>query len=139
MKTSIDKIEKMAKKKKKRVCDIKVDGKCVYKTPTKEINYELYDLPSKKTGLKKIVISKTVLHGGKVGSQCKMTTGHKHKGKEEVYIFLKGKGKMKVGKKTYKVKKGDLVTIPAGKWHRVITEGERLEFLSVFEKYGKRG
>jgi len=139
LKTSVKDIEKVSKKTRRKVCNLIVKGKCIYKKPNDELNYELFDLPSSKSGLKHLVVSKTVLSSGKVGFQNKMTTGHRHPGKEEVYIFLKGKGRIFVGKEVFMVKPGDIVTIPSGKWHRVVTNGKRLEFLSVFEKYGGRG
>lgn len=70
-----------------------------------EINYKVYDLPVKISGLKHLCVSITVLYPGNVNSEPKMTTGHKHKNAEEVYLFLSGKGKMCVDKKVFNVKK----------------------------------
>ena len=71
------------------------------------------------------------------------TTGHKHPGQEEVYIFMKGEGKMVVGTNTYNVKAGDIVLIPDGDFHKVwntssyeISGYGDLEFICVFD--GKR-
>ena len=42
------------------------------------------------TELNNLVVSKTILHPGQE------TTGHKHKGQEEVYQFISGHGRMEV-------------------------------------------
>lgn len=92
--------------------------------------YKVYDLPK----LEDIEISLTELH------PRQSTTGHSHKEIDEVYIFVKGKGVMENGKKTIKVKAGDMVPVKAGNFHRVHNKGERtLSFWTIFEKYKGRG
>ena len=96
---------------------------------------EVYDVID-NTNLKNLVVSKTVLHPGKE------TGGHSHKDQEEVYMFSKGSGKMKVGEKTYNVRQGSIILIPKGDFHKVWNikkdklKKEDLEFICVFE--GKR-
>ncbi len=123
---------------KLKVKEAVVKGKNIYKNikgHENEINEVLIDLPSKKTGLKKLIICMNFLYPGKVNKEFKMTRGHSHKA-EEVYLFLKGKGKIIVGKKVFRVKEGDLITIPSNVWHRTINTGkEKLVFLTVFEKH----
>jgi len=47
---------------------------------------------------------------------------------------------MEVGKKTIKVKAGDIVPVKAGAFHRVHNKGEKkLSFWAIFEKYKGRG
>lgn len=142
MKICLEKFQKEAKMTKKRVKDMVFRNKSIYKNIKgceKEINYEVYDLPIKKTGLKKLVVSMTILYPGKVGTEFKMTTGHSHS-QEEVYLFLEGTGQIILNRKKMRVRKNDLVTVPKKVWHRVINTGKRkLVFLSVFEKYGERG
>lgn len=142
MKISLKKLRKESKVIKKRVKDMTRKGKNIYKNikgHEKEINYKIYDLPIKKTGLKNLVVSLTVLYPGKVGPEFKMTTGHKHP-KEEVYFFLEGNGQIILNRKRLKVRKNDLITVSSKTWHRVINTGKKkLVFLSIFEKYGKRG
>jgi mannose-6-phosphate isomerase-like protein (cupin superfamily) len=92
--------------------------------------YKVYDLPE----LEDIEISLTELH------PRESTTGHSHKEIDEVYIFIKGGGTMEVGKKTIKVKSGDMVPVKAGDFHRVHNRGEKtLNFWTIFEKYEGRG
>ncbi len=65
------------------------------------------------------------------------TTGHLHKGQEEVYFFVSGKGFMTVDEDEYDVKAGTVVLIPDGAFHRVYNDSdEPLYFVCVFD--GKR-
>lgn len=92
--------------------------------------YKVYDLSE----LKDIEISLTEL------LPYKSTTGHSHDEVDEVYIFINGEGTMEVGKKTIKVKSGDIVPIKAGAFHRVHNKGgKKLNFWAIFEKYKGRG
>jgi len=102
------------------------------KTDSKVIkSNETYDVID-NTNLDKLIVSKTVLHPGKE------TGGHNHSGQEEVYIFMKGKGKMIVGSNTYYVKSGDIILIPDGDFHKVwntspYKANDDLEFICVFD------
>jgi len=102
------------------------------KTDSKVVkSNETYDVID-NTNLDKLVISKTILHEGKE------TTGHFHKGQEEVYIFTKGHGKMVVSEETYIVSKGSIVLIPDGAFHKVwntsiYKANDPLEFICVFD------
>jgi len=94
---------------------------------------ETYCLKDNKT-LKNLVLSSTLLYRGQ------QTRGHRHAGQEEVYIFVRGTGKMVVGDETdepFAVSSGDIVLIPDGAFHRVINDGDiNLQFNCVFD--GKR-
>ena len=62
------------------------------------------------------------------------TTGHKHPGQEEVYIFMQGSGSMEIDARTLAVKAGDVVLIEDGEFHRVHNSGQEiLEFVCVFD------
>jgi mannose-6-phosphate isomerase-like protein (cupin superfamily) len=50
---------------------------------------------------------------------------HKHEEHTEVVFVLKGKGEMKVGEETKKIKKGDVVIIPHGTIHSVRTTSRK--------------
>jgi glucose-6-phosphate isomerase len=114
------------------------DGKSIYKSTKgheNEINTVLIDLPDKKTGLGDNTVCMNALYPGKVNSEFKMTRGHLHDA-EEVYIVLSGTGKFVLGKKTFAIRKGDLITIPRNVWHRTINTGkEKLIFLTIFQKH----
>lgn len=85
------------------------------------------------TELNNLVLSSTQLYPGK----C--TTGHKHKGQEEIYIFIRGIGTMEIDDKTFSVKAGDVITIHDGEFHKVYNSERFLElyFICVFD--GSRG
>ena len=73
---------------------------------------ETYDVIDNTT-LNNLVVSKTILHEGKE------TSGHNHKGQEEVYMFTEGSGVMKIDDEEFLVTKGDIVLIPDGAFHKV--------------------
>lgn len=80
------------------------------------------------TTLNNLVISSTLLHPGKE------TTGHIHEGQEEVYIFVRGSGIMKIDETMHVVKEGDVRLIYDGAFHKVINDNnEELYFVCVFD------
>jgi mannose-6-phosphate isomerase-like protein (cupin superfamily) len=92
--------------------------------------YRVYDLKS----LQRLTLSLTEL------KPKKSTTGHSHDDAEEIYVFLSGKGEMKIDQEKEKVAKGDIVLVPKGKFHQVRNKGvSALKFWAIFEKYEGRG
>ncbi len=90
------------------------------------------------TFLKNLTLSKTILKPGQ------STTGHKHDGLDEVYMFLSGSGKIQIGDVLEKpgvnitqVSKGSIALIPEGQFHRVFngSDSKTLEFICVFQSY----
>ena len=77
--------------------------------------------------LNNLVVSKTILH------PTKETTGHSHKGQEEVYYFVNGNGTMELDDKTINVYPGDVVLIEDGVFHRVHAENHGCYFVCVFD------
>ena len=93
--------------------------------------YKVFD----NTGLNNLILSKTVLN------PYKSTTGHRHKGQEEVYVFSKGDGVMEIEKEgkqtTQSVSVGSIILIEDNDFHRVHNNsGHPLEFVCIFD--GKR-
>ena len=82
------------------------------------------------TILKNLVVSCTEL------KPLKSTSGHDHKGQEEVYFFIRGSGRMELDDKEIQVTKGDSVLIEDGVFHRVHAGPEGCYFVCVFD--GKR-
>lgn len=121
-----------------KVKDAIKDGKNIYKNirgHENEINEILVDLPLKKEALKRLIICMNILYPGKVNGEFKMMRGHKHN-VDEVYLLLKGRGYIILGKKIVKIKEGDLITIPDNTYHRTVNTGkEKLVFLTIFEKH----
>ena len=94
---------------------------------TKEDNrYTVKD----NTLLNNLVVSSTDL------KPMKSTSGHNHKGQEEVYFFIRGDGKMELDGKEMVVKEGDTVLIEDGVFHRVHAGSKGCYFVCVFD--GKR-
>ena len=78
--------------------------------------------------LKNLILSSTRLNPGK------QTTGHKHAGQEEVYLFIEGQGEMLLDERRFPVKAGDIVLIEDGVFHRVYNTSEsELYFVCVFD------
>lgn len=89
--------------------------------------YEVKD----NTELNNLIVSSTRLHRGM------STSGHKHEGQEEVYMFVFGTGEMELDCDRFKVNPGDTVLIKDGVFHRVHNTGAvDLYFVCVFD--GKR-
>ncbi len=80
--------------------------------------------------LKNLVVSSTDL------KPMKSTSGHEHKGQEEVYFFVKGNGRMELDGREINVDVGDTVLIEDGVFHRVHAGPQGCYFVCVFE--GKR-
>ena len=81
--------------------------------------------------LKNLILSSTWLEANK------STSGHTHKGQEEVYYFVKGKGHMQLDDERFEVNEGDVVLIEDGVFHKVHKTGDYgLYFVCVFD--GKR-
>ena len=79
------------------------------------------------THLKNLVVSTTNLN------PHKSTSGHSHKGQEEVYHFLKGSGVIYLDDKPHEVIAGDIVLIEDGVHHRVESKEDGLFFVCVFD------
>lgn len=77
--------------------------------------------------LNNLVVSSTQLNPNK------QTSGHNHKGQEEVYFFVEGAGTMWLDKKEMSVKKGDVVLIEDGVFHKVKAGNDGLYFVCVFD------
>ncbi|MFO7872206.1 MAG: cupin domain-containing protein [Candidatus Undinarchaeales archaeon] len=89
---------------------------------------ERYDIHDYKTD--KLIISMTVM------KPHQETRGHDHEDVDEVYICTEGEGKMQVGEEELDFKKGDVITIPLGAFHKVFNPSDKeLKFLAIFEKY----
>lgn len=79
------------------------------------------------TSLNNLVLSSTDL-------KPKMSTsGHSHKGQEEVYYFVSGSGRMELDDKTINVKENDVVLIEDGVFHRVHAGLHGIYFVCVFD------
>ena len=83
------------------------------------------------TELNNLVVSSTRLNARKT------TSGHRHAGQEEVYIFVRGNGQIELDHIIIDVKAGDTILIQDNVFHKVHNTGDFiLEFICVFD--GKR-
>ena len=83
------------------------------------------------TELNNLVVSSTLL------AAKKSTTGHRHAGQEEVYMFVSGSGQMELDHKIFDVIAGDTVLIQDNVFHKVHNNTDfGLKFICVFD--GKR-
>jgi mannose-6-phosphate isomerase-like protein (cupin superfamily) len=84
-----------------------------------------------------IVKDNTVLNNLVVSSTrlfpSKSTSGHKHEGQEEGYMFLEGHGTMDLDDETFPVTAGDTVLIKDGVFHRVHSDTVELYFVCIFD------
>lgn len=51
------------------------------------------------------------------------TTGHSHDDLEEVYLYIHGRGLMRIDDEFFEIKEGDVVYIPPGKYHVTYNPG----------------
>ena len=80
------------------------------------------------TTLNNLVVSSTKLNPNR------STTGHRHAGQEEVYVFTKGKGQMELDHEILDVCEGDTVLIKDNVFHKVHNNSDfMLEFICVFD------
>ena len=83
------------------------------------------------TELNNLVVSSTRLNAKKT------TSGHRHAGQEEVYIFVRGFGQIELDHRIIDVKAGDTILIQDNVFHKVHNNTDLgLEFICVFD--GKR-
>ena len=98
-------------------------GKPHFKVVKQDERYTVSD----NTDLNAFVVSRTILYAGQ------QTTGHKHKGQEEVYLFTRGDGRMELDDEILTVSKGDIVLVEDGQFHRVYNPTlTSLEFVCIF-------
>ena len=80
------------------------------------------------TLLNNLVVSSTML------SAHKSTTGHRHAGQEEVYMFVSGSGQMELDHNIFDVTAGDTVLIHDNVFHKVHNNTDvGLKFICIFD------
>jgi glucose-6-phosphate isomerase len=120
------------------------DMKACFKNPDgvkgNPLIYKVYrkDFGGFETGL-------NVMEAGNINGEYFMTKGHMHKiAREEIYILIKGKGKLLIqkGKKiqVLNMKKNKVYIVPKNSGHRLINTGNgKLEVLTIYSKDATRG
>ena len=77
--------------------------------------------------LQNLVLSSTQLRPNK------STSGHKHKGQEEIYFFVSGNGTMELDDEIIEVSPGDVILIEDDVFHRVHSGNDGCYFVCVFD------
>jgi len=136
-------------KKLKQLCDdvmirkfkdMKSSFKNIKGIKRNPIIYKVYrkDFGGFETGL-------TVIEPGSINKEFYMTKGHKHrKARDEIYILIKGKGKLLVEKnkkiRVINLKKNKVYVVPKNSGHRLINIGKgKLEVFTLYSKDATRG
>ena len=60
---------------------------------------------------------------------CRFPYGHSHETQEEIYVFLRGSGRMKLDDEIVEVREWDVVRVPPGTWRGYEAGPEGLEIL----------
>jgi mannose-6-phosphate isomerase-like protein (cupin superfamily) len=60
---------------------------------------------------------------------CRFPYGHTHKEQEEVYVVVRGSGRMKLDDEIVEVKEWDVVRVPPGTWRGYKSRSQGLEIL----------
>jgi len=102
----------------------------------KKKNSEIYQVYIKKIG--KLFCGLTVMNPGTISKEFYMTKGHKHKKPSpELYVLLKGQGKLIIQNKTSKIinlEKNKSITVPKNYAHRLVNIGnKKLEVLAIYD------
>lgn len=126
--------KKYNKKVVRKLKDMSDKFKNSEKQNQNKILYEVYikDFVTFEAGL-------TVINPGTINKEFHMTKGHRHtKKREEIYILLKGKGKLLIENNKIKIitmKKDTPVIIPSNSGHRLINTGNtKMEVITFYSK-----
>ena len=83
--------------------------------------------------LSNLTVSETILHPNK------NTSGHKHAGLDEVYIFTSGSGFIEIDDKKIDVCVGSIICVNGGEFHKVFNNSScDLKFIAIFQKYNRK-
>jgi mannose-6-phosphate isomerase-like protein (cupin superfamily) len=76
-------------------------------------------------------LEKSGLSYQRVPPGCRFPYGHTHKKQEEVYVVLRGSGRMKVDDEIVDLKEWDAMRVPAGTWRGYEAGPEGLDILVI--------
>lgn len=118
---------------------MKIPGKKnnILKLPRFEVDGEVVKQDDRyvvqdNTGLKNLILSSTNLN------PKKETSGHNHKGQEEVYFFVSGTGEMQLDEDRFPVNPGDIILVKDNVTHKVFNTSDTEELYFVCVLHGKR-
>jgi mannose-6-phosphate isomerase-like protein (cupin superfamily) len=76
-------------------------------------------------------LEKSGLSYQRIPHGCRFPFGHTHKTQEEVYVVVRGSGRMKLDDEIVEVKEWDAVRVPPGTWRGYEAGPEDLEILVI--------
>ena len=76
-------------------------------------------------------LSESGLSYQRVPPGCRFPYGHTHKKQEEIYVVVRGGGRMKLDDEIVELKEWDAVRVPPGTWRGYEAGSEGLEILVV--------
>jgi mannose-6-phosphate isomerase-like protein (cupin superfamily) len=76
-------------------------------------------------------LSESGLSYQRVPPGCRFPYGHTHKKQEEIYVVVRGGGRMKLDDEIVQLKEWDAVRVPPGTWRGYEAGSEGLEILVV--------
>jgi mannose-6-phosphate isomerase-like protein (cupin superfamily) len=84
-----------------------------------------------RAATKALELEKAALSYQRVPPNYRFPYGHTHKTQEEVYVVLRGGGRMKVDDEIVELRKWDAVRVPPGTWRGYEAGTEGLEILVI--------
>ena len=84
-----------------------------------------------RAATKALALEQSALSYQLVPPGCRFPYGHTHKTQEEVYVVLRGSGRMKVDDEIVELKEWDAVRVPPGMWRGYEAGSEGLELLVI--------
>jgi mannose-6-phosphate isomerase-like protein (cupin superfamily) len=84
-----------------------------------------------RAATKALELQESALSYHRVQAGCRFPYGHKHDTQEEVYVVLRGSGRMKVDDQIVEVTEWDAVRVPPGSWRGYEAGPDGLEILVI--------
>jgi mannose-6-phosphate isomerase-like protein (cupin superfamily) len=84
-----------------------------------------------RAATKALELEESALSHQRVPPGCRFPFGHTHQTQEEVYVVVRGSGRMKLDGETVELREWDAVRVPPGTWRGYEAGPEGLEILVV--------
>jgi mannose-6-phosphate isomerase-like protein (cupin superfamily) len=84
-----------------------------------------------RAATKALELEKAALSYQSIPPDCRFPYGHSHQTQEEVYVVVRGSGRMKVDDDIVELREWDAVRVPPGSWRGYEAGPEGLELLVV--------
>jgi len=84
-----------------------------------------------RAATKALELEQAALSYQRVPPGCRFPYGHTHKKQEEIYVVVRGGGRMKLDDEIVELKEWDAVRVPPGTWRGYEAGSEGLEILVV--------